>query len=136
MPGFTLCMTLLAVLLGALSLVISGYAAKIAKKSDEKMTALSNSQIDEKLAMMTTHQGIIADQPDSTDAIQRFKKDFKAIHDLKDYTSEDKEEELKTYISSILAMLKNQVGYPGIPNSEWEKAFEEIKQLAQNYDIE
>ena len=144
-------MTIMALGLAGWSVRISREANKIAEKaneiakqSDKKMTAIADSQIDEKLAIMATHRGAISRAICSKDNIQRFKNDFNALYDLKSYTSKGKEKELlENYIKPILAMLQyhfdihTKLDPLAIPcGREWKKAFEEIKKTAKKYGIE
>lgn len=154
-------MTLLAVLLGALSLIISGYAAKIAKKSDKKMTAIADSQIDEKLAMMAGYLSITRHVKRNIDElglgdpayvslndIRRIKSDFNAVSDLREYVIPEKKEQLIViYIIPILEDLyyiKNtylQHNWQKSPENvvlseEWDEVFKDIAKKTLTYNIE
>ena len=114
-------MTIAAFCLAALSVIISKRANKIAEEaneiaeqSDKKMTAIADSQIDEKLAMMAAY---LADT-DATlrnmnsgvvwtlNEIRKLNSDFYAVFDLKEYASDKKNEVLiKYYIIPILENL-------------------------------
>lgn len=154
-------MTLLAVLLGALSLFISGYAAKIAKKSDKKMTAIADSQIDEKLAIFAAHLdfthkvkrvidelGLGGSAYLSLNNILRIKSDFNAVYDLMEYAIPKKNEQLIVdYIIPILKDLryiKNaylQSDWQKSPQNvvlskEWNEVLKDIWETALKYNIE
>lgn len=111
MAGFTHFELLFAVMAFGISI----YAAILSKKSDRKMTAIADSQIDEKLAIMA---GYLTDIKStlgimkklrvvwSLNDMRKLNSDFYAIYDLKKYASDKKNEVLiKYYIIPILENL-------------------------------
>ena len=117
---FLIVMTIVALCLAGLSVIISKRANEIAEganeiaeQSDKKMTAIANSLIDEKLAMMAAY----LTDTDATlrnmnlgvvwtlNEIRKLNSDFYAVFDLKEYASDKKNEVL--IINYIIPILEN-----------------------------
>ena len=134
MSGFTFEQVIFSIII---PITISIYAACLSWKSDKKMKALTAYHLDKQLAMMPVHHHDLAYKIYSTEAIYRFKNDFKALLDLKKFIPTDKKKELKIFLTPILSMLQTQADHPGVQHTpEWEKAFKEIKQIAPDFEID
>lgn len=138
MSGFTFFDTLL-VFIAIIPILISLYAVRVSKRaneiaeqSDKKMTAIADSQIDEKLAMMAIYREAItitselltsalSYSPNSfrkyhglsqkvwnLDDMHKLHYDFNAVSDLNEYASDEKREELIIYY--IIRILSKLIG--------------------------
>jgi len=124
-------MELLSAGLGILSFIISIFAIKIAKKSDQMMRAIANLEYDEKLAIMADHSEKIKNDK-SSGYIERIKNDFSAVSNLQKYADEKKKEKLiKDYIIPILETILND----GEVSGQRAVAVDEIINIALKYNI-
>lgn len=135
MSGFTFFDTLLVfiaiipILISLYAVLVSKRANEIAEQSDKKMTAIADSQIDEKLAMMAIYREAITITSEllpsalsysansfrkyhglrhkvwNLDDMHKLHYDFNAVSDLNEYASDEKIEELIIYY--IIPILKN-----------------------------
>jgi len=124
-------MELLSAGLGILSFIISIFAIKIAKKSDQMMRAIANLEYDEKLAIMASHSERIKNDK-SSGYIERIKNDFSAVSNLQKYADEKKKEKLiEDYIIPILETILND----GEVSGQRAVAVNEIINIALKYNI-